>query len=204
MYICSVIIRAGLIAMENIYISKLFVSTDCPRESKEFFIFYIMKEIWKDIEGFEVYEVSNFGNIRRQFKKGFKLRKPVHQLGYAHVTLSYKNKFKKYPIHRLVAKAFIPNTDNKPCVNHINGIKTDNRVENLEWCTYSENEKHSFDKLGKITNGIIRRKIPLNKISYIKELNKKGFSQRSIAKQFNVSQTTIWLIINEKTYVKHV
>lgn len=181
------------------------MSTDCPRESNGFFILFIMREQWKVIEGFENYEVSNLGNIRRLYLKGYKYRKPVLQSGYCSVTFVFnKTEFKKFQIHRLVAKAFIPNTDNKPCVNHINGIKNDNRAENLEWCTYSENEKHSFDKLGKITNGIIRRKIPLNKISYIKELNKKGFSQRSIAKQFNVSPTTILLIINEKTYVKHV
>lgn len=161
-------------------------------------------EIWKEIKGFEKYEISNLGRVRRLYKQGYKYRKPVSQNGYNHVTLSKNGAWSKFQIHRLVAELFIPNPKNKPCVNHINGIKTDNRVENLEWCTYSENEKHSFDKLGKITNGIIRRKIPLNKISYIKELNKKGFSQRSIAKQFNVSPTTIWLIINEKTYIKHV
>ena len=162
-------------------------------------------EVWKKIDGFENYEVSNLGNIRRLYLKGYKYRKPVIQCGYHTITFVFnKTEFKKFQIHRLVAIAFIANPENKPCVNHINGIKTDNRVQNLEWCTYSENEKHSYDVLGKITNGIIRRKIPLNKIVYIKELYKKGFSQRSIAKQFNVSQSTIGSIINQKTYIKHV
>ena len=164
-----------------------------------------MEELWKPISNYENYEVSNYGRVRN-VKNGKQkvLKSQLIKSGYEIVGLSVNSKSISKTVHRLVAISFLENKENKPCVNHINGIKTDNRVENLEWCTHSENEKHSFDKLGKITNGIIRRKIPLNKIIYIKELYKKGFSQRSIAKQFNVSQTTIWLIINEKTYVKHV
>jgi len=65
--------------------------------------------------------------------------------GYLSITLKDSSKpEKKYLIHRLVAEAFIENKHNKPCVNHINGIKNDNRVENLEWCTYSENTRHSL------------------------------------------------------------
>ena len=131
-------------------------------------------EIWKPVVGFEgFYEASNLGRIKRlksfttHFRGGLKtvnerLLKQANSSGYKLVMLTVNGSRKNKLVHRLVSEAFIENIDNKPCVNHINGIKTDNRVENLEWCTYSENEKHSFDKLGKITNGIIRRKIPLN------------------------------------------
>lgn len=162
-------------------------------------------EIWKDIKGFEnYYEVSSLGRVRRLYKQGYKYRKPVSQHGYNHVTLSKNGTWSKFQIHRLVAELFISNPKNKPCVNHKNGIKTDNKVENLEWCTHSENEQHSFDVLGKITNGLVRRKIPLSEIQEIKEMYKNGITQKEISKIYDVSQPAISLIINNKTYVKHV
>ena len=73
------------------------------------------------------------------------LKTPIADMGYKKVNI---NKINFY-IHRLVASAFIPNPENKPCVNHKNGIKTDNRIENLEWVTSSENNKHSYRTLGR-------------------------------------------------------
>ena len=97
-------------------------------------------EIWKDINGYDLkFEISNKGNIRI---KDSLIKIPVMDIrGYKYVYLCGKKM--KY-IHKLVAEAFIPNPNKYPCVNHINGNKSDNRVENLEWCTYSHNNKEAY------------------------------------------------------------
>lgn len=106
------------------------------------------KEIWKDVVGFEeYYQVSNLGrvkslarstnykNIGTAWRKE-RIRKPkLSNTGYYEVALAKEHKTYYKRVHRLVAEAFIPNPDNLPYINHINEIKTDNRVENLEWCT---------------------------------------------------------------------
>lgn len=120
------------------------------------------EEIWKDVKGYEwLYQVSNLGRVRsldRPYvgrnhtghthiitKKG-RILKPYIQRGYAHVVFSVSNKKKTYKVHRLVAKTFIPNPEEKPQVDHINGIRSDNRVENLRWVTHPENMKNPITK----------------------------------------------------------
>lgn len=102
-----------------------------------------MKEQWKVIEGYPNYEVSSLGRVRN-IKTGRVLRLGITNKGYQQVGLYLNGKNKFQLIHRLVASAFIPNPECMSNINHINGIKTDNRVENLEWVTVSENIKHAY------------------------------------------------------------
>lgn len=104
------------------------------------------EEIWKDIPGYEgEYKVSNMGNVYSIIKHRLSSLILNKTLGYLFVNLHGKN----YRVHRLVALTFIPNPENKPYIDHINTIKTDNRVENLRWCTPMENTHNpiSFIKM---------------------------------------------------------
>lgn len=133
----------------------------------------MQKEKWKNVKGYEdLYEVSDLGRIRSKYREFYRenpsykdsiqfisykpkfIRFYLTNKGYCRVGL-YKNGIKKnHQVHRLVADAFLNNELNKEQVNHINGIKNDNRVNNLEWVTNSENRLHSYSKLGNILHKI--------------------------------------------------
>lgn len=116
-------------------------------------------EIWKSVVGFEgICEISNKRNLRRIIYKGKSVKFPIklkyHPKGYLICGLRSDQPRKFVLIHRLVAIAFIPNPENKCDVNHIDGNKANNKVENLEWATRSENVQHSWDNgLSKINSG---------------------------------------------------
>lgn len=101
-----------------------------------------MEEIWKDIKGYEgLYKISNFGNVKSlNIKRNKKLS--MNRCGYLFVNLSKNDVRKNFLVHRLVAAAFIENPENLPCVNHIDEDKTNNCVNNLEWCSYEYNNNY--------------------------------------------------------------
>lgn len=120
-----------------------------------------IQEIWKTIEGYEGYEISNLARIRSKdrivkFSNGIEhfykseIMRPVKSNGYLTIRLSNSDKIVRTQyIHRLVADAFIEKVEGKNCINHINGDRSDNRLENLEWVTYSENSIHAVNILNR-------------------------------------------------------
>ena len=117
-----------------------------------------MLELWKPVQRYEgLYEVSNMGNVRsldrtvphkrlgEQKRRGKMLSPRLDSYGYPQVILSRNGCVQLFCVHRLVGEAFLSNPEDKPCINHLNGIKADNRAENLEFCTYSENLQHAYD-----------------------------------------------------------
>ena len=176
-----------------------------------------MKEKWKIIEEFPRYLISNKGRIKilstLEDKKVF-----VKDDGYIATTLGNGKQSYKY-VHRLVAEAFIKNKHNKPQVNHINGIKGDNRAENLEWVTPAENIRHAIDtgllkykkkekeiknskySLGEEANG---SKLTPEKVIEIRVLwEYREYRQTELADMFNVDPRTINHVITRRQW-KHI
>lgn len=161
-----------------------------------------MTEIWRDIAGYDgFYQVSNFGRVKSFWHKTLRITKGTVDIrGYLRVGL-YRNGKSKYAyVHRLVALAFIDNPENKPQVNHINGDKSDNRVENLEWCTPSENHYHAVAwGLRKSGENNSRAKLTNEQARYVRD-NPDGLTQWELADKFGVSKAAISQIERGITY----
>ena len=162
-------------------------------------------EEWRDIIGYEgLYKISNLGRRKNKFNK---IQKPRIKKGYNTARLFKNGAYREFLTHRIVAESFIPNPKNKPCVNHINGIKNDNRIKNLEWCTISENVIHSFannllkKRLGADNNFT---KLTQEQVLEIRELYSLGFLfQKQIAKIYNIKKCTVSSIVTKKNW-KHL
>lgn len=155
-------------------------------------------EEWKPVCGYEgFYEVSTEGRVRslpRATTNGGILKPIYSKDGYASVHLSREGHDKIKRINRLVAEAFIPNPENKPEVNHINGVRDDNRLCNLEWATTSENNLHACRVLGR-GHWSRGKKLPFKprKLTWeqIECIRKDTRPQRVIAREYGVSHSTI-------------
>lgn len=144
-------------------------------------------EEWKRIiiDNIETnYSISNYGNVRNDETN--KIFSQSNQLGYQFVGIKVKNKTKRMRVHRLVASAFIPNPENKPYVNHIDGNKSNNHVSNLEWVTPSENTKHARDN-----NLISYSTKPVRQYSLEGDLMMEFESATEAARQLGLLQSKI-------------
>lgn len=166
-----------------------------------------MQEEWKPIDGYVDYLVSNFGRVK-SLKNGNEtiLSLWTNEDGYLCVNFWEDGKRHHLRVHRLVAMAFIENKNNLPEVNHKDGDKKNNLVENLEWSTRSQNIRHAFDT-GLSTppygerNGM--HKLTQNDVNQIRETYIKGsriFGGGALAKKYGVTKKTIYDIVNDKKW----
>jgi len=174
------------------------------------------QEIWKDIQGYEgKYQVSNIGRVKSlervsTFNNSKGLKKEIiikswNDSDYIRVKLCKESVEKTHRVHRLVANHFLENPLNKSQVNHKNGVKSDNRVENLEWVTNSENAIHAFkNNLRKSPSGSnhVNSKLNEEKVLEIRKIGRSK-SLKEIADYYSVDKSLISLILLNKAW-KHV
>ena len=162
----------------------------------------------KSIDGYEgLYEISSDGTIWSLNFNHHGERKPLKHLnsnGYSVVFLHKDGTQKLWRVHRLLGIAFLDNPRNKPQINHKNGVKTDNRLENLEWCTSSENHTHAYRVLGRKHNTQIGERHWNHKLTeqqVLEILSLRGqHTQTQLGRMFGVAQTTIATIQSGKSW----
>lgn len=166
----------------------------------------VTKEEWKDIDFNKNYKISDRGKVINK-KTNKTLKKGLASNGYYTVSLPINNKMRSFTIHELVAKHFVKGREKNLVINHKDGDKTNNYYRNLEWCTRQENVIHAFvnklckpkpRKLSKDDVLTIRSMWLLKK--EIEKIQKTPLTKSFIAILFDVSQATIYEIINKKTW----
>lgn len=159
-------------------------------------------EIWEPIEEYPDYLISSYGRCLSLKGINPRILKPqIDTNGYHIVTLYKDSKAKTVRIARLVAAAFIPNPENKPQINHIDGNKNNNQVTNLEWVTGSENNKHA-NKTG-LANGATRKITSAQAIEIFQKFHSGKYTQVYLAKQYSLSRRAVQLITHGRTWAKY-
>lgn len=156
---------------------------------------------WKDIQGYERYEVSKDGRVRNK-QTGYTMKKRLTFDGYVKVTLIRDGKAKDFRVHRLVAEAFIPNSENKPTVNHKDGDKEHNDVSNLEWATRTEQNKHAYEH-GLKKPVYTTRKLTDEQVREIRKRYKRGCKVNgsgALSKEFGITDANILKIAKGLSY----
>lgn len=167
-----------------------------------------MREIWKKVHGFSNYEFSNLGRIKTLNWKNSKqttiMIPNVSQGYYKTILVNDLKEYKSILVHRMVAIAFICNPENKKEVNHINGNKLDNSIDNLEWCTRQENMSHAYDnnlvyilKGSEIGNSVLKE---YQVLEIRKKFIPRVYSRVKLAKEYGVSEATIKDILYKRTW----
>lgn len=175
-------------------------------------------EEWRDIPGYEgMYQISSFGRVKSLSRKIVKdfidgrhaehisqeiILSPCSARGYKRVILHKNGEGRRFLVHRLVAEAFVDNPNCEKIVNHLDGNKTNNVPENLEWCDYSRNMQHAFDEgiRGKHENHPRSKFTNAQVLEIRKRRREHGITSTQIAKEYGMSTTNAKDIINGKTW----